>query len=100
MPFVIGAIVRRLWCCFARWLPRRTQRPSRVLIQCPACGRWIDMRKLDEVLDHEWTCGMSASRQDNPNQRSSTPNAAIAARATTTHFRSIAQPAFVEGGAL
>jgi len=28
-------------------------------IQCPACGRWIDMRKLDEVLDHEWTCDKS-----------------------------------------
>ena len=25
-------------------------------IQCPACGRWLDMRDLGEVLDHEWTC--------------------------------------------
>ena len=25
-------------------------------IKCPVCGRWIDMRDLGEVLDHEWTC--------------------------------------------
>jgi hypothetical protein len=25
-------------------------------IQCPACGRWIDMRFLDDVLNHERTC--------------------------------------------
>jgi len=25
-------------------------------IKCPACGRWLDMRDVGEVLDHEWTC--------------------------------------------
>ena len=35
-------------------------------IQCPACGRWIDMRKPGEVVDHESTCDKSALRQDNP----------------------------------
>jgi len=25
-------------------------------VQCPAYGRWIDMRDLAAVLDHEWTC--------------------------------------------
>ena len=34
---------------------RRAQNELENFIQCPACGRWIDMRKLDEVLDHEWT---------------------------------------------
>src|SRR5262245_8003253 len=28
-------------------------------IQCPDCGRWIDMRNLGEVLEHEWTCDKS-----------------------------------------
>ena len=26
------------------------------LIRCPACGRWIDMRDLGEVLEHERAC--------------------------------------------
>jgi hypothetical protein len=25
-------------------------------IQCPDCDRWIDMRDLGEVLDHEHAC--------------------------------------------
>jgi len=25
-------------------------------ILCPACGRWIDMRNLGEVLEHERAC--------------------------------------------
>jgi hypothetical protein len=25
-------------------------------IKCPACGRWIDMRHLDDVLAHERAC--------------------------------------------
>jgi hypothetical protein len=25
-------------------------------LKCPACGRWIDMRLLDDVLDHERAC--------------------------------------------
>ena len=25
-------------------------------IRCPACGGWLDMRDLGEVLDHELAC--------------------------------------------
>jgi hypothetical protein len=25
-------------------------------IKCPACGGWIDMRDLGDVLEHERTC--------------------------------------------
>jgi len=31
------------------------------------------MRKLDEVLDHEWTCDMSASRQTVPTNEAARP---------------------------
>ena len=38
---------------------RRAQNELEHFIQCPACGRWIDMRNLGEVLDHEWACDKS-----------------------------------------
>ena len=28
-------------------------------IKCPACGRWLDMRDLGEVLAHEQECDRS-----------------------------------------
>ena len=30
-------------------------------IKCPACGRWLDMRRLDEILEHERACDGSPS---------------------------------------
>jgi len=25
-------------------------------IECPACGQWLDMRRLDDILEHERAC--------------------------------------------
>jgi len=34
-------------------------------IKCPACGRWLDMRRLDEILDHERACNGSPAPRAN-----------------------------------
>ena len=46
--------------------PRDGERPEGEaghFIKCPACGRWVDMRDLGDVLEHERACdGIPAPR--------------------------------------